>query len=66
MNDKAWTAAARKFRKQRIWPTLLTLREEHDRTSIAFDRAVTTAFNEGFLQGYNASNVMHAKKGKRK
>lgn len=56
MSQKSWTAAARKFRASRNFP-----RNWRRVYPFPFYMAL---FSEGFLQGYNASNEMHAKKRK--
>jgi hypothetical protein len=58
MSQKAWTAAARKFRKK--WGFPLDWKRGN------FYQDTMDAFYEGFLQGYNASNTVWQKKGKRK
>jgi hypothetical protein len=54
MSQRAWAEAARKFRKVRKFPRNYQFRLDW--------LTRMNDFNEGFLQGYNASNVMHSKK----
>lgn len=64
MSRKAWADAQRKFQRERLNPSIKRLRLDFRFKADNIADGLRSAFNEGFLQGYNASNVMHSKKAK--
>lgn len=59
MSQKAWTAAAVKFRKKRRFP-----RNWRSPKHVGMCGLLMGCFNDGFLAGYDASNRMWSKKRK--
>lgn len=61
---KALKSSQRKFKRERINEAIFKLRRDLGIKVSQIETGLISSFQEGFIQGYNASNAMWAKKTK--